>query len=265
MIHKAVRMLKEHYDLGDLSNAEELLGGTVNRSFVVTAKRDDHCLKYLIRKYNPAITENEIRFEHALISHLQESGFDLAAGVIPSKTGATYIKQEWINKGRIHVDHWAVYEFIEGEGRYTWVDTNIAPEDMINAAEVLADLHQAGQDFRKPKGSDRLQPQIMKFLPTFRQVYAEYTSRARETRFDKQFLQYHDRILEVVDQALISEHDRSKLPRLPIHCDYHQGNLKYQGSPVGMARQPEALCRINSNCFSGHTMIKVRQRPTPAR
>ncbi len=232
MIHKAVRILKEHYDLGELSNAEELLGGTVNRSFVVTAKRDGHGLKYLVRRYNRAITENGIRFEHALINHFKESGFDLAAGVIPSKTGATYIKQEWANKGRIHVDHWAVYEFIEGEGRYTWVDTNIAPEDMINAAEVLADLHQAGQDFRKPKGCDRLQPPIMEFLPTFRQVYAEYTPRAGETRFDKNFLQYHDRILKAVDQTLIPEHDRSKMPRLPIHCDYHQGNLKYQGSRV---------------------------------
>ena len=232
MIHKAVRMLKEHYDLGEPSNAEELLGGTVNRSFVVTAKKNDHGLKYLIRKYNPAITENEIRFEHALISHLKESGFDLAAGVIPSKTGATYIKQEGAIEGRIHSDLWAVYEFIEGEGRYTWIDTNIAPEDMISAAKVLSDLHQAGHDFRKPKGCDRRQPPIMEFLPTFRQVYAEYTSRAGETRFDKQFLQYHDRILEGVDHALIPEQDRRKMPRLPIHCDYHQGNLKYQGFRV---------------------------------
>jgi homoserine kinase type II len=101
MIEHAVQILKEHYDLGDLSNAEELLGGTVNRSFAVTAKKNDHCIKYFIRQYNPAIAENEIRFEHALINHLKKNGFDLAAGVIPSKTGATYIKQEWTIKGRI--------------------------------------------------------------------------------------------------------------------------------------------------------------------
>ena len=232
MIEKAVQILKEHYDLGDLSNAEELLGGTVNRSFAVTATKRDHCIKYFIRQYNPAIAENEIKFEHALISHLKENGFDLAAGVIPSKTGATYVKQEWTVEGRVHMDLWAVYEFIEGEGRYTWVDTNIAPEDMISAAEVLADLHQAGQNFRKPKGSDRRQPPIMEFLPTFQQVYARYTPKAAKTRFDQRFLQYHDRILRAIDQALIPEQERSKMPRLPIHCDYHQGNLKYQGSRV---------------------------------
>ena len=232
MIQKAVRILKEHYDLGDLSNAEELLGGTVNRSFAVTAKKNDHCIKYFIRQYNPAIAEKEIRFEHALIKHLKANGFDLAAGVIPSKTGDTYVKQECTIEGRIHMDLWAVYDFIEGECRYTWVDTNIAAADMISAAEVLADLHQAGQNFRKPKGSDRLQPPIMEFLPTFRQVYAECTRKAGKTRFDQRFLQYHDRILRAVDKVLIPEHDRSKMPRLPIHCDYHQGNLKYQGSRV---------------------------------
>ena len=232
MIQNAVRILNEHYDLGDLSNAEELLGGTVNRSFAVTAKKNDHCIKYFIRQYNPAIVENEIIFEHALISHLKKNGFDLAAAVIPSKTGATYVKQEWTTEGRIHMDLWAVYEFIEGESRYAWFDTNIAPEDMINAAAVLAELHQAGKNFRKPKGCDRLQPPIMEFMPTFRQVYAAYTSKAGKNRFDQRFHQYHDRILRAVDQALIPEHDCSKLSRCPIHCDYHQGNLKYQGSRV---------------------------------
>ena len=232
MIEKAVQILKELYDLGDLSNAEELLGGTVNRSFAVSAKRKGHCIKYFIRQYNPAIAENEIRFEHALISHIKKNGFDLAAGVIPSKTGATYIKQEGALNGRIHMDLWAVYEFIEGECRYAWFDTNITREDMISAAEVLADLHQAGQDFHKPKGSDRRQPPIMEFLPTLRQVYAAYTSKAGKTRFDQRFRQYHDRILRAIDQALIPEHDCSKMPRLPIHCDFHQGNLKYEGSRV---------------------------------
>jgi homoserine kinase type II len=232
MIEKTIQILNEHYDLGDLSNAEELLGGTVNRSFAVTATKRDHCIRYFIRQYNPAVAENEIRFEHALISHLKENGFDLAAGVIPSKSGATYVKQEGTIEGRIHTDFWAVYEFIEGECRYDWFDTNIRREDMISAAEVLADLHQAGQNFHKPKGSDRRQPPIMEFLPTFRQVYATCTSKAGNTCFDQRFLQYHDRILRAIDQALISRHDCSKMPRLPIHCDYHQGNLKYQGSRV---------------------------------
>ncbi len=232
MIQKVVQILKEQYDLGDLSDAKELLGGTVNRSFAVTAKKRDYCIKYFIRQYNPAITENEIRFEHALINHLKKNGFDLAAGVIPSKTGATYVKQEGTIEGQIRMDLWAVYEFIEGECRYAWYDTHIAPEEMISAAGVLADLHRAGHDFRKPKGSDRLQLPILEFLPTFRRIYAVYAAKAGKTRFDQRFLQFHDRILRAVDWALIPENECSKMPRLPIHCDYHQGNLKYQGSQV---------------------------------
>ena len=232
MTEKAVQILKQHYDLGDLSNAEELLGGTVNRSFAVTAQKKGHSTRYFIRQYNPAIAETEVKFEHALIRHIKINGFDLAAGVIPSKTGATYVRQEETIEGQIHIDLWAVYEFIEGECRYDWFDTHIAPADMINAAEVLADLHRAGHDFRKPKGSDRRQPPIMEFLPTFQQIHVAYASKAGNTRFDQCFLQNHDRILKAVDRARIPERNCSKMPRIPIHCDYHQGNLKYQGSRV---------------------------------
>lgn len=87
MIKEAVSIVKEHYELGELSHSEELHGGYVNRSFAIRAKRNDSQLKYLIRRYNPAIAANEIRFEHALISYLKANGFDLAAGVIFTKSG----------------------------------------------------------------------------------------------------------------------------------------------------------------------------------
>ena len=38
--------------------------------------------------------------------------------------------------------------------------------------------------------------------------------------------------MRAVEQALIPEQDRNRMPRLPVHCDYHQGNLKYEGSRV---------------------------------
>jgi homoserine kinase type II len=232
MIQKAVRILKEHYDLGDLSNAEELHGGTVNRSFAITVKKKGHSVKYLIRRYKPAIAEKEIKFEHAFIRYLKANGFDLVADVISTKTGNTYVKQGPTTTGATHPDFWAVFEFIEGEDRYTWVDTRVAPEDMISAAEVLADLHQAGQSFRTPQGAERNQPKINDFLPTFRQVYAAYSQKAGKTRFDQCFLQHRDPILSVVDRALIPAQDVSRMPQIPVHCDYHQGNLKYEGSQV---------------------------------
>ena len=232
MIKEAIGIVKAHYELGELLHSEELHGGYVNRSFAIRVKRNGGQIKYLIRRYNPAIEENELRFEHALISYFKANGFDLAAGVIPSKTGGTYVKQERTIAGRMHTDFWAVFEFLEGEDRYTWVDTNVAREDMINAAEVLADLHRAGHNFRTPQGAERNQPKINDFLATFRQVYAAYSQKAGKTRFDQCFLQHRDHILSVVDQALIPAQDLSRMPQIPVHCDYHQGNLKYEGSRV---------------------------------
>ncbi len=232
MIQKAVRIVKEHYELGELLHSEELHGGYVNRSFTMRVKRNDRQLKYLIRRYNPAIAENEIRFEHALIRYLKANGFGLVADVISTKTGNTYVKQEPTTAGATHPDFWAVFEFLEGEDRYTWVDTRVAPEDMISAAEVLADLHQAGQNFRTPEGAERNQLKINDFLPTFRHTYTAYTSKAGKTRFDQCFLQHRDLILSAVDRILIPEQDISRMPRIPVHCDYHQGNLKYEGSRV---------------------------------
>lgn len=232
MIKEAVGIVTEHYELGELLHSEELHGGYVNRSFAIRAKRNDHQSKYLIRRYNPAIAENEIRFEHALISYLKANGFDLVAGVISSKTGGTYVKQEQTIAGRTQPIFWAVFEYLEGEDRYTWVDTPVAPDDMINAAEVLADLHQAGQNFRPPEGAERNQPKINDFLPTFQHAYATFTAKAGKTRFDQCFLQYRDHILSAADRVLIPEQDIARMPQMPVHCDYHQGNLKYKGSRV---------------------------------
>ena len=232
MIEEAIGIVKEHYALGDLLHCAELHGGYVNRSFAIRAKINGSQIKYLVRRYNPAVAENEIRFEHALISYLKENGFDLAAGVISSKTGDTYVKQERTIAGRTQPIFWAVFEFLEGEDRYTWIDTHVAPDDMINAAQVLADLHQAGQNFRPPEGAQRNQPKINDFLVTFRQVYGEYSNKAGKTRFDRCFLQHRDHILRAVDKALIPEQDIARMPQMPVHCDYHQGNLKYEGSRV---------------------------------
>lgn len=232
MITEAVGIAKEHYALGELLHCAELHGGYVNRSFATLAKINDSQIKYLIRRYNPAVAENEIRFEHALISYLKKNGFDLAAGVICSKRGATYVKQERTIAGSAHDDFWAVFEFLEGEDRYTWTDTNIAPEDLISAAEVLADFHAAGQNFHAPHGAERNQPKINDFLVTFRQTYDAYSRRAGKTRFDQCFMQHRSRVLSAVDRALMPEQDIAAMPQIPVHCDYHQGNLKYKGSRV---------------------------------
>lgn len=232
MIQKAARIVKEHYDLGELIDAEEVLGGYCNQSFALLFEKHGRRFKYLVRRYNPKTEEKEIKFEHALVRHLKKRGFDMAADVISNKNGRTYVNEKLIGEGYATNELWAVFEYLEGEDRYSWIDTHIAQEDMISAAEVLARLHIAGHNFYKPPEADRVQPPIMDFLPTFRHVYTEFTQKAGNTNFDQFFMEHRKDILNTVDEILIPEPNLSKLPQLPIHCDYHQGNLKYQNSHV---------------------------------
>ena len=77
------RIMETHYDLGKLTRIKEIFGGFCNKSYAVWMSRDDTQKKLFLRLYNPAVVESEIRFEHALVSHLRRKGFELAAAVIP--------------------------------------------------------------------------------------------------------------------------------------------------------------------------------------
>lgn len=225
-------ILKEHYDLGVLLNSEELFDGYVNRSFVIQVDRNGEQLKYLVRQYNPAIDEKEIRFEHALINHLRANGVTMVAGVIPKRDGSTYFKETIHAEGETTTAFWAIFEFLKGEDRYTWTDTSVTPEEMTSASRVLARLHDAGRDFVKPRGADRAQPKIMNLLPTIPKIYDEYINRAGNTQCDHLFLENVDNILRIIGKAIIPESELERMPQLPVHCDYHQGNLKYEDSRV---------------------------------
>lgn len=230
MIEQARTILEMHYELGEILEISELLGGTVNRTYAVSVLKEGTKQKLALRAYNIKVTEREIRFEHALIRHLRQNGFRLAADVIPLKNGATYIWAERLINGDSRPIIWAVFEFLEGEDRYTWIDTNIAAADMESAASVLADLHHASQGFVSPLGCHRDQPGILQFLPTFHQSYEKITQQAGDHAFDRRFLQERDNILKATLWADIPESDRQGLPTFAIHCDFHQGNLKYRDS-----------------------------------
>jgi hypothetical protein len=123
MIQTATNIVTKHYALGELIDAKEIHGGYCNRSFGLVFEKKDRRIKFLVRRYNPKTTEKEIKFEHALVSHLKKNGFDMVAGVIPNKTGGSYVNEKPSDEGRMGNAFWAVFEFLEGEDRYTWIDT----------------------------------------------------------------------------------------------------------------------------------------------
>jgi homoserine kinase type II len=224
--------MREHYDLGEVASVGELHGGFINRSFVVHVGSDGDRRKYMMREYNAETAEADIQFEHALIGHLKKGGFSIVGSVMPKKNGDTYAKEHVIVEGGSVVRFWAVFEFLKGEDRYTFMDTNLSEEELASAADTLARLHDVGRGFCSPSGASRARPKIMDFLPTIRHAYARYAEMAGQTRFDRFFLDYREDILEKLDQVLISNSGCESLPQLPIHGDYHQGNLKYEGSRV---------------------------------
>ena len=201
LLLRAERIVRENYALGEFLSVEEIHGGYINRSFVLNVKANDLEVKYAIRRYNPSTLEDDVRFEHAVITHLRKNGFELAARVIPKKDGGTYVREQLHVEGQEVGRFWALFEFLRGVVRYTFVETHLSEAELTDSAETLARLHQAGRDFAIAAGAGQARPKIMDFLPTFREAYSEYARAAGKTRFDEWFLGHRDEILQRVDRA----------------------------------------------------------------
>jgi homoserine kinase type II len=219
----------KQYQIGKLVGYRQLHLGYVNVSFVVeTAIRGERS-KYFLRKYKRGITAEEIKFEHSVIDHLIEKGFDLVAGVLRTKYGATYVTRV-SDEGQAIFS--AVFDFLPGEDRYTWDDPACSDEELRNAAGVLAEFHDAVFD-ASPEGR-RSEPQISDLLPSIAVNVERKARRAGDTAFDIYFLENRARIGKDIDRTLhaIREKGCAKTANLVIHCDYHPGNLKFQDSQV---------------------------------
>ena len=108
-----VEIMEEFYDLGRVQEVYEIFGGYINRSYGLVVQKDGIRKNYFLREYKPGIAEHEIKFEHALINHCAARGFTIAARVIANRQGATYIKPANSKS------FFAVYEFLEGEDKYS--------------------------------------------------------------------------------------------------------------------------------------------------
>lgn len=222
------RLMEDNYGLGKLTRTKEILGGCCNKSYAVWMSVDHGARRYFLRLYNPNAIEKEIRFEHALVNHLRANGFTLAAAVVPSINGETLVVTP------PPADHpgaqafWALFEFLEGENKYSWTETDLTDNEFISAAGILAHLHDCAHGFRKPPGAERAQPRIMDFLPTFKNTFMTFLRRAVDRRCDRLFRDSYTAICKALDEATTFEAGFQGMMELPIHCDYHPGNLKYR-------------------------------------
>ena len=170
-----VEIVEEFYDLGQVAEVYEISGGYINRSFRLVVQRDGIQKDYLLRKYNPAIAEQEVKFEHALINHCVVSGLAVAARVIANRQGVTFIRLSGSKR------FFAVYEYLQGEDKYSWNNPALNDEEFISASQVLANFHSAALGF-DPGKLRRAEPPIHDLLPTFTAAFKKLAETGRESK-----------------------------------------------------------------------------------
>ena len=227
-IRQIEQIFRQDYDLGEVLEVKQLFGGFENLSFAVTTVDDgggEH--RYFARKYKYGTVEREIRYEHALVRHIRQNGFELAARVFENKYGDTLVTREELLDGERVTRYFAVYEMLTGEDKYTWTKNRCTDAEYEDAARVLARFHQAAYDFR-PGDLVREQPPIMEFLATMPRTFREYAAAAKGTRYDEYFLARLPDIIASIERGLTLAPLLDGLPRCPVFCDYHPGNHKWR-------------------------------------
>ncbi len=215
------------YDLGEIDRVEQILGGFENLSFAVCTRADAGERRHFVRKYKYGTVEREIRYEHALVRHIRGKGFDLAAEVLETRHGDTVVTREELRDGERVTRYFAVYEMLGGEDTYSWVKNRLSDAEFEEGARVLARFHYAAHDF-DPGELVREQPPIMEFLATLPDTFRGLAARSTGTKYDAFFVARLPRILEAIERGLALAPELEGLPRCPVFCDYHPGNLKWR-------------------------------------
>jgi len=222
------------FDLGEVVRVEQIFGGFENLSFAVITRDADGERRNFVRKYKHGTVEREIRYEHALVRHIRDKGFELPARVFETRAGDTLVKREELLGGERVERFFAVYEMLTGEDKYTWTENRCTDAEYEDGARILARFHQAAADF-EPGDLYREQPPIMDYLATMPGTFNGYAAATKGTKYDHYFLSRLPGILAAIDRGLALAPELERLPRCPTFCDYHPGNLKWRdGHGVGL-------------------------------
>jgi len=229
--HFSIEHVLSHYSLGKLLCCEQNLRGYCNTSFAIQTLDGDTPTWHFLRRYKATIREAEILFEHSLIQHLAHFAELPVAKLEITRDGKTYLVEPCQNCTSSPT-FFAIFDYLSGEDRYTWVNPHCSEAELHNAAALLARYHQAVWNFQ-PQGK-REEPDIRGLLPLIsanlracleRPLAAEFQNPIRE---HLAFLQ--EKIAQL--QRAFSSPKAAQLPRLIVHHDYHPGNLRFAGKDI---------------------------------
>lgn len=230
-VYDEISAVLAHYDLGELVEFQQNLLGYNNINFAIQLLKQGERKPYFFRRYKSSIQPEEIIFEHAVIEHLLQEQICQVARVHKTRSGETCYTQLPDDSSQ-HPRYYAIFDYLEGEDRYTWVDPQLSATEIQEAAGVLAKFHHAVADFDPP--GRRMEADILALLPQITQNLQLVNTRSKGTQFDAYLAQNLDSLLEGCSamQAYCTQVDWSGAPRMVIHCDYHPGNLKFSGQQV---------------------------------
>jgi homoserine kinase type II len=221
----------ENYDLGRLVGLELNERGYVNTSFAIETVKDGVRSKYFLRKYKNGIRPGELAFEHALIAHLSAAGVPPVARLHRTRKGETFVHY-MAEEGDQTGAYYAIFDFLPGEDRYTWVSPLCTQAEVRNAAIVLAQFHQTVSRF-SPQGK-RAEGRILDLLPVIVRNLDACLRKNRNTVFDAYLSDHQDLIRTRTADTLehLSHPQFSRMVQIVVHCDFHPGNLKFHGDEI---------------------------------
>ncbi|MGL4209055.1 MAG: phosphotransferase [Candidatus Adiutrix sp.] len=226
--NQVVDLVENHYDLGKVQEVYEVFGGYTNRSFGVVCEKNGEIGEYFIRKYKTSATDEDVILEHNLISYAIEQGFTEAPNLFKTKNGGTFVKIHEIIQGELKMRLFAVYVYLAGDDKYTWVDNESTPLELKNLGALMARLHNCTRDFC-PGGVVKTEPVIEVLLPAIKHILTKLADRPLESKFHDFLRMSLPRIFEAIDRNIIPNEAYAQMPKTPIHGDYHAGNVKFEG------------------------------------
>lgn len=250
MISKAyfeIEHILEYYPIGHLDYYKQDERGYCNINFAIETQQAGQRQKYFFRRYKKEIKEEELRFEHSLIDHLVKYKFDLVPALIKTKDGKSYVRQIDEDDPETPI-FYAIFEFLHGEDRYTWVNPHCSTGEIVNAASVLARFHKTVFGY-SPEGR-KYQPKIYDLLPEVTSTAYRILDKRGGTVFEDCLANNLTLIERNVTQTRneLSAFGCQELLQLANHGDYHPGNLKFEGEEV-VALLDFDWSKIEVRCF----------------
>lgn len=233
---KIKEIISKNYDLGTVKEVYEIFGGTVNRNFAALIEKDNTTKLWFVRQYVEDKEIKEILYEHNLLKHIRQNGFDINSLPATAKTGETYIIEEIGGRESSTKCYFAISEFLPGDDTYNWERNNVTKTACASAAKTIANFHSAACDFNPPAEWGGNEPIIWEQLKMYGPNIHKYVGVLKEDKNNAIYTDYVGSKLDYLDKTiakLLKIFDKDEeLVKTVIHSDLHPGNFKYQDEKV---------------------------------